>query len=58
MARQRHMPAPHHAVYGISVAAELVGMGLQKLHLYEAGGLLQPRAAHDRRRPPPHDQPE
>ena len=42
MTRQPHTPAPHHAVYGISVAAELVGMGVQKLRLYEARGLLEP----------------
>jgi DNA-binding transcriptional MerR regulator len=29
-------------VYGISVAAELVGMGVQTLRLYEARGLLTP----------------
>ena len=29
-------------VYGISVAAELVGMGAQNLRLYEARGLLEP----------------
>jgi DNA-binding transcriptional MerR regulator len=29
-------------VYGISVAAELVGMGAQNLRLYEARGLLTP----------------
>ena len=29
-------------MYGISVAAELVGMGVQTLRLYEARGLLQP----------------
>jgi DNA-binding transcriptional MerR regulator len=29
-------------VYGISVAAELVGMGVQNLRLYEARGLLAP----------------
>jgi DNA-binding transcriptional MerR regulator len=29
-------------VYAISVAAELVGMGVQNLRLYEARGLLQP----------------
>jgi MerR family transcriptional regulator/heat shock protein HspR len=29
-------------VYGISVAAELVGMGVQNLRLYEARGLLEP----------------
>jgi MerR family transcriptional regulator/heat shock protein HspR len=29
-------------VYGISVAAELVGMGVQNLRLYEARGLIEP----------------
>jgi DNA-binding transcriptional MerR regulator len=29
-------------VYGISIAAELVGMGVQTLRLYEARGLLEP----------------
>jgi DNA-binding transcriptional MerR regulator len=29
-------------VYGISVAADLVGMGVQNLRLYEARGLLKP----------------
>ena len=29
-------------VYGISVAAELVGMGAQNLRLYESRGLLEP----------------
>jgi len=29
-------------VYGISVAAELVGMGVQTLRLYESRGLLSP----------------
>jgi MerR family transcriptional regulator/heat shock protein HspR len=29
-------------VYGISVAADLVGMGMQTLRLYETRGLLQP----------------
>ena len=29
-------------MYGISVAAELVGMGVQNLRLYEARGLLEP----------------
>lgn len=39
------VPAPHgdRGVYGISVAAELVGMGAQDLRLYEARGLLQPQ---------------
>ena len=35
-------PDPARAVYGISVAAELVGMGVQTLRLYEARGLLTP----------------
>ena len=30
------------ALYGMSVAADLVGMGVQTLRLYEARGLLQP----------------
>lgn len=29
-------------VYGISVAAQLVGMGVQRLRLYESRGLLEP----------------
>jgi len=33
---------PQRGVYGISVAADLVGMGVQNLRLYEARGLLQP----------------
>jgi MerR family transcriptional regulator, heat shock protein HspR len=40
------MTLPHpdgdRGVYGISVAADLVGMGVQTLRLYEARGLLQP----------------
>jgi len=38
------LPRPDGArgVYGISVAAELVGMGVQTLRLYEARGLLEP----------------
>ena len=38
------MPGPEHdrGVYGISVAAELAGMGVQNLRLYEARGLLEP----------------
>jgi DNA-binding transcriptional MerR regulator len=35
-------PDHDHGVYGISVAAELVGMGIQTLRLYEARGLLEP----------------
>ena len=33
---------PGRGVYGISVAADLAGMGIQNLRLYEARGLLQP----------------
>lgn len=38
------LPRPDGArgVYGISVAAELVGMGVQNLRAYEARGLLEP----------------
>jgi MerR family transcriptional regulator, heat shock protein HspR len=38
------VPRPDDArsVYGISVAAELTGMGVQNLRLYEARGLLEP----------------
>ncbi len=35
-------PVSGRGVYGISVAAELVGMGTQNLRLYEARGLLTP----------------
>jgi MerR family transcriptional regulator, heat shock protein HspR len=35
-------PDRAHGVYGISVAAELVGTGVQNLRAYEARGLLQP----------------
>ncbi len=35
-------PARDRAVYGISVAAELTGMGVQTLRLYEARGLVEP----------------
>ncbi|MCE5288766.1 MAG: MerR family transcriptional regulator [Nocardiaceae bacterium] len=35
-------PSPDQGVYGISVAAELVGMGVQTLRLYETRGLLTP----------------
>ncbi|CAM4015434.1 MerR family transcriptional regulator [Smaragdicoccus niigatensis] len=35
-------PGPDQGVYGISVAAELVGMGVQTLRLYETRGLLNP----------------
>jgi MerR family transcriptional regulator/heat shock protein HspR len=35
-------PDPGRGVYGISVAAELVGLGPQTLRLYEHRGLLEP----------------
>jgi MerR family transcriptional regulator/heat shock protein HspR len=35
-------PARDRGVYGISVAAELAGTGVQNLRLYEARGLLEP----------------
>ena len=36
------VPPDDQGVYGISVAADLVGMGVQNLRLYEARGLLEP----------------
>lgn len=42
---------PDHGVYGISVAAELAGTGVQNLRAYEARGLLLPaRSAGGTRR--------
>jgi MerR family transcriptional regulator, heat shock protein HspR len=35
-------PAPDHGVYGISVAAELSGISVQSLRLYERNGLVAP----------------
>ncbi|OBH92315.1 helix-turn-helix transcriptional regulator [Mycobacterium sp. E2733] len=35
-------PAPDHGVYGISVAAELSGIPVQSLRLYERYGLVTP----------------
>jgi MerR family transcriptional regulator/heat shock protein HspR len=35
-------PDPDRAVYAISVAAELVGTGVQNLRLYESRGLVEP----------------
>jgi MerR family transcriptional regulator, heat shock protein HspR len=35
-------PDSSRGVYGISVAADMVGMGVQNLRLYEARGLLEP----------------
>jgi MerR family transcriptional regulator, heat shock protein HspR len=37
-----HLPDPAAGVYGISVAAELVGTGIQNLRAYEKAGLVQP----------------
>ena len=53
-------PHEHHdssrGVYGISVAAELVGTGPQNLRLYERKGLLEPdRTAAGTRRYSPDD---
>ena len=39
-------PDGDRGVYGISVAAELVGLGVQNLRLYEARGLLEPDRTH------------
>ena len=39
---QEDTPATDQGVYGISVAAELVGTGVQNLRLYEARGLVDP----------------
>ena len=45
------MPSRHHAVYVISVAAELAGMHPQTLRIYERKGLLEPaRTAGGNRR--------
>ena len=35
-------PDPQRGVYGISVAADLAGTGVQNLRLYERRGLLHP----------------
>lgn len=39
---EQSVPNPDQGVYGISVAAELVGMAPQTLRLYEDRGLLDP----------------
>ena len=39
---ERRVPDPNLGVYGISVAADLVGMAPQTLRLYEDRGLLDP----------------
>lgn len=38
----RHLPGSGQAVYAISVAAELAGIGIQTLRLYEQHGLIAP----------------
>jgi DNA-binding transcriptional MerR regulator len=38
----QHQPAASRGVYGISVAAELSGIPVQSLRLYESHGLLTP----------------
>ena len=38
------MPAPSQGVYGITVAAELSGIPVQSLRLYERHGLLSPNS--------------
>lgn len=39
----QNQPATNHGVYGISVAAELSGIPVQSLRLYESHGLLTPK---------------
>lgn len=49
-------PAPDHGVYGISVAAELSGIPVQSLRLYERHGLITPaRSDGGTRRYSAHD---
>ncbi|HUR15458.1 MAG TPA: MerR family transcriptional regulator [Mycobacteriales bacterium] len=36
-------PDPTRGLYGISVAAEILGMGAQALRTYESRGLIQPQ---------------
>lgn len=42
MTQDAHMHGADRGVYGISVAAELVGMAVPSLRLYESHGLLEP----------------
>ena len=42
MVSEQRVPDPGRGVYGISVAADLVGMAPQTLRLYEDRGLLDP----------------
>jgi MerR family transcriptional regulator/heat shock protein HspR len=37
------VPDPRRGVYAISVAAELVGTGIQNLRVYERRGLVEPQ---------------
>lgn len=37
-----HLPPSNQAVYAISVAADLAGLGVQTLRLYEQHGLITP----------------
>ncbi|HEY0888866.1 MAG TPA: MerR family transcriptional regulator [Nocardioides sp.] len=37
------LPGPHHPVFAISVAADLVGTGVQNLRAYERRGLVEPQ---------------
>lgn len=54
--RHDHLPGPAHAVYAISVAAELAGIGVQTLRLYEQHGLITPvRSSGGTRRYSGHD---
>ena len=43
--RRDHLPGSSQAVYAISVAAELAGVGVQTLRLYEQHGLVTPARA-------------
>ncbi|MFI6365610.1 MerR family transcriptional regulator [Nocardia sp. NPDC050630] len=40
--QDRHLPGAGQAVYAISVAADLAGIGIQTLRLYEQHGLITP----------------
>ncbi|RDI68090.1 MerR family transcriptional regulator [Nocardia pseudobrasiliensis] len=40
--RDEHLPDSDRAVYAISVAADLAGIGIQTLRLYEQHGLITP----------------
>ena len=49
-------PDPDRGVYGITIAAELAGTGVQNLRAYEARGLLEPdRTTGGTRRYSPND---